>query len=271
MPTPLRAPLATVLLVVLASAASGQFAPAADPKAIELAARAMDAMGGREALNDVHLLRFDFAVERDGEVVARFAHWWDRFTGAYRLEGTDRDSGEPFRVLFDIDDRQGRAWIGDRELEGEELATRLEQAYGRFINDSYWLLMPWKWLDPGVNASWQGGRSVDGTTYEVVQLTFGDEVGLTSNDRYWGLVNPASGRMERWEYVLQTETGEPGEGEPTRWAWEGWQETEAGIQLSTEKRRLGDGPAVLILFPVAEARAEIGDAELAAELMTPLR
>lgn len=260
------------VLGLVAVAAAAQFAPAADPKAIDLAARTMEAMGGREAMNRVHLLRFDFAVERDGEIVGRYAHWWDRWTGAYRLEGTDRESGEPFRVLFDVDDRQGRAWIGGRELAGEELAAWLERAYGRFINDSYWLLMPWKWLDPGVHASWQGDRTVDGTSYEVVELTFGDGVGLTSNDRYWGLVDPRTGRMERWEYLLQTETGEPGVGEPTRWAWEGWTRTEAGVWLATERRRLGDdAPDVRILFPVAEARAAISDAEMAREMLTAAR
>jgi hypothetical protein len=242
--------LALPLAVAGATAAGAATAPAS---AESLARRSMAAMGGEDLWAATRLLRFDFTSRRDGKQGAVHSHWWDRTTGDYRVEGTDRE-GRTYRVLFDLDDRQGRAWRDGREASGEELAKLLEMGYARFINDTYWLLMPWKWLDPGVTLTHEGRRTVDGADYEVLTLAFASGVGLTSNDRYWAYVSPDSGRIARWAYVLQDAQGAPGTGEPTVWAWEEWRPTAAGIELSTVRRQIG-GADVQILFPVAEAWA----------------
>ncbi|HEV8628985.1 MAG TPA: DUF6503 family protein [Thermoanaerobaculia bacterium] len=236
-------------------------AAAKDPKAVEIAHRSMSAMGGEERFAAARLLRFDFAPVRDGKVTSSYHHWWDRRSGDYRLEGVSKE-GVPFRVLFNVSTKQGQAWLGERALAGEELAQWLQRAYGRFINDSYWLLMPWKWLDEGVNLAYAGRKTVDGNEYDVVTLSFDNGVGLTSNDRYWAFVSPKSGLMERWEYVLETEEGAPGSAAPTPWTWQDWKESAAGILLCTRKHKLGEGPAVDITFPVAELRAEVPDSEI---------
>lgn len=257
----------TLAAVMIAAAGAALCIPeraaaAKDPKAVEVALRSMAAMGGQERLAAARLLRFDFAPVRDGKVTGSYHHWWDRHRGAYRLEGVSKE-GVPYRVLFDVNSKQGRAWLGARELAGEELVHWLEVGYGRFINDTYWLLMPWKWLDPGVNLGYEGKKTVDGQEYEVVTLSFESGVGLTSNDRYWAYVSTTTNLMERWEFVLETEEGAPGSAAPTAWAWEGWKDTAAGVKLSTAKRRLAEGPAVQITHPVAELRADVTDEELA--------
>jgi hypothetical protein len=232
-----------------------------DRRAVAVAERSMAAMGGKERFAAARLLRFDFAPVRDGKVTSSYHHWWDRQTGAYRVEGVSKE-GVPYRILFDVNSKQGKAWLGDRELAGEELAQWLERGYGRFINDTYWLLMPWKWLDPGVNLEYAGKKTVDGQEYEVVTLSFGSGVGLTSNDHYWAYVSTKSNLMERWEYVLETEEGAPGTAAPTPWAWEDWKETQAGVKLATMRRKLVD-PPFQITFPVAELRSDVSEAELA--------
>ena len=236
---------------------------ASDPRAVAVADRVMEAMGGRDAYEAARLLRFDFQVSRGDESYPPRRHWWDRHTGAYRLEGSTPE-GEPYRVLFDVHTRQGDAWVGTRPIEGDELASMLERAHARFINDTYWLLMPWKWLDPGVHLAWEGERTTDGVTHDVVRLTFDAGTGLTSGDRYWGFVNRETGLMERWEYVLQQEDGSPGEGPPRAFLWTGWEPSEAGILLSTSKPGLGEGPRIEIAFPVAEARSDVAEEELRA-------
>jgi len=233
-----------------------------DSRATEVATRMMAAMGGEAAWRSTRLLHFDWAVVRDGETIVRFEHWWDRSTGDYRLEGKTRD-GAALRVLFNVESRDGRAWLDDKELDGEAATEQLDNAYARFINDTYWLLMPWKWLDPGVVLTYEGEREADGRTFDVVRLEFGDGIGLTSGDRYWGWVARDSGRMERWEYLLQNETGEPGTGDPTAWAWEEWIETDSGIALSTVKRRLGGDGDVRITFPRLETSRALSAAESA--------
>lgn len=253
--------LAVVLLAVSATgtsllvpAAFGSPAPeapepevSAAPSAEEIATALQESMGGA-AFAAARVLHFTWAVERDGQGVS-YDHSWDRWTGDYRVEGTDRDSGEPWSARFNIGTREGRAWLGDTELAGEALAERLEAAYGRFINDSYWLLMPWKWLDPGVHLAYVGTEEVDGETCDIVELTFGEQIGLTPNDRYRGYVSRTSGMLRRWSYVLQNEDLTSGEGEPTVWSWTEWSPTPQGVWFSRRKTRLGDGPAVSIFFP----------------------
>jgi hypothetical protein len=259
----MRALYATSLLAIALSAllSPAPAVAASDSKAVEVARRSMTAMGGQERFAAARLLRFDFAPVRDGKVTSTYHHWWDRHTGAYRLEGMSRE-GVPFRVLFDdVNAKKGRAWLGDRELQGDELAQWLERGYGRFVNDTYWLLMPWKWLDPGVNLEHAGKKTVDGQEYDVVTLSFGSDVGLTSNDRYWAYVSTKSNLMERWEYVLETEEGAPGSGAPTPWAWKEWKETAAGVKLASMRRKLVD-PPFQITFPVAELRNDVADTEL---------
>lgn len=225
-------------------------------------------MGGAAGLERVRVLRFDFAVDRDGERVAIYSHWWDRQTGDYRLEGRTREEGTPYRVLFNLGTRDGSVRLGEEMLEGEAAAEHVERAYARFINDSYWLLMPWKWLDPGVELIHEGEREIGGVTHDVVRLSFAAGIGLTSNDRYWGLVSRESGLMTRWEYVLQTEDGQPGEGPPAVWTWTDWTDPGAGILLSRTRVRQGEGPAVTIHFPTLEAHADLSDAE-ARKLLHP--
>ena len=233
---------------------------AADDGAVETARRLETAIGA-EAFEKVRLLEFTWAVERDGEVVVEVRHAWDRWTGDYRVEGVDRESGAPTLAVFNIGTRQGAARLGDEELSGEALEGALEQAYGRFINDSYWLLMPFKWQDPGVHLA-TAPAADDG--HDVVELTFDDGTGLTSGDRYYGYVDRESGLMDRWAYVLQTEDGAAGEGEPTIWEWTEWTEHAPGVKLSHSKVRAGEGPAVRIFFPEVSLSTDPDEAELTA-------
>lgn len=234
-------------------------AAAEDPVAI--AERSMQMMGA-DRFAEARVLDFTWAVERGGEQVAAFEHTWDRWSGDYRVSGTDRESGEPWIAIFNTHTRDGRAWLGGEELDGEALAASLERAYGRYINDTYWLLMPWKWLDDGVELAWVGSDELHGRRHDVVELTFTDGTGLTSGDRYWAYVEPESGLMTRWEYVLQQEDGSPGEGEPSAWDWEEWREVEPGVWFSMSKSRFADPNEVRIYFPSVSLVSEPSERQL---------
>ena len=115
----------------------------------------MEALGGKEAWKNTHYLRFDFAVEREGKTVASRAHTWDKWTGRYRLEGTDRE-GKTFVGPHEPQHQGGTALKDGKPVEGEELKKQLERAYGAWVNDTYWLLMPYKMKDPGVILAYDG-------------------------------------------------------------------------------------------------------------------
>jgi hypothetical protein len=216
-----------------------------------LAARVEAALGGREAWEETRFLSFGFAGRR--------MHWWDRYTGRHRLEGTDREDRK-YLVLHDVDDRGastggGRAWLDGEEQEGDALAGLLEGAYGAWINDTYWLLAPYKLRDPGVSLSHDGTETVDGVAYETLKLTF-EGVGLTPGDTYWMYVHPETGLVDRWTYVLEGQ-----EPPPTAWEWRGWREMGSGILLAPSRVQVGGENAgrEISLAPIA-VPAELPDA-----------
>ena len=222
--------LAPLLTALVAAAVPGLTAETRDAAAVAVAARTLDAMGGAKAFADLRTLKFDFVVERDGKEAARYHHVWDRWDGRYRVEGINRE-GKAVLMLFNVQKPgTGRAWMDGLELDGEDAKKALDRAYGRFINDTYWLLMPAKMQDPGVNLASEGEAERDGRTYDVVHLTFGESVGLTPNDTYWAFVSKESGLMERWEMVL---TGQEAK-DRSAYTWTDWQ-TVGGVRVALTK------------------------------------
>lgn len=248
-------------ILLLLAGASPALEAEADARAI---AEQLRQTMGAEAFDAARVLHFTWGVVRDGQQVVAYEHSWDRWTGDYRLSGTDRESGLPWLALFNVNTRQGNVWLGDEAYAGDALSEQFERAYGRFINDSYWLLMPWKWLDPGVELTHLGSEEIAGELCDVVELSFADDVGLTSNDRYRGFVSQDSGRMIRWAYVLETEEGKRGAEEPTVWDWTDWQQVEPGVWFALNKvRQQADGPAVEIFTRPVELVSQPTPAELA--------
>src|SRR6266567_3907357 len=182
-----------------------------DPKAVEIAQAIQKAMGGQEAWNAARFVRFDFKVNIGGETKVDRSHLWDKQTGRYRLDQKNRV------VLMNLANKQGMVYVDGKKLEGADAAKATEAAYGAYINDFYWLAMPWKWLDEGVNLKYLGKKPQGGENCDVVELTFG-KVGLTPGDRYQAFVSPKSQLMTHWEYTLQS---------GTKGSWD-WQYGESG-------------------------------------------
>ncbi len=195
---------------------TGAFSPLAaedsrDAKAEEIAHSVMEAMGGTGAWDAVQFLRFDFKVNVGGEMRVDRSHLWDKWSGRYRYENKTKE-GKQQVALFNVNDRQGAVFEDGEKLADEAAAEPLKNAYAALINDMYWLAMPWKWLNKGVNLEYLGPKEHHGKTYEVVQLSF-NNVGLTPGDQYRAFVSPESNLMTYWEYTLQSDN----EG---AWNWE---------------------------------------------------
>jgi hypothetical protein len=184
--------------------------PALESHADSLAMRALEASGGEMALRSLPYLRFNF--RRDTSAFGR-RHMWDRMTGDYRME-YQRGEDTTVVVLFNTQTRKGAAYLNGQPAPDSD--ALVDRAYGGFINDTYWLLMPTKMLDPGVSRELVPDSS--DASSEVVRLTF-DQVGLTPGDSYYVTVDRETGRVKRWHYVLQS----GGEGIFT---WEDWVELE---------------------------------------------
>jgi hypothetical protein len=231
---------AAVLLAAactLTPAVGAEQAGASTPGAGELADRVLDGLGGAEAWEATRYIVFEFAGAR--------SHWWDRYTGRHRMEGSTPE-GAPYVVLHDVHDagEAGRAWVGGEQLTGEQAAAMVRGAYAAWVNDTFWLISPYKLRDPGVHLDVAGRETVDGVTYDTLHLSFGD-VGLTPGDQYWMFVHPETGRVDRWAYVLESQ-----EPPSTAWRWLDWERYGPGILLSSRRVREEDG-RTLTLGPIS--------------------
>ncbi|MEP6994537.1 MAG: hypothetical protein ABI968_08465 [Acidobacteriota bacterium] len=204
-----------------------------DAKADAVGKELIAAMGGAPAWEKARQFRFDFVVVKEGKAVARFSHVWDRYTGDYRLSGTDK-AGAPYTVYFNVNTKAGKAFVNGRPAEAEKQSQLLENAYGRFINDTYWLLAPWKIFDPGVRLTYDGEKPCPGGgVCDVLKVSF-DDVGLTPKDVYWLWITRDGRHMVQWQYVLGG-ASEP----PTTAAWKDWR-TMGGLSLSMDKPMSGE-------------------------------
>jgi hypothetical protein len=213
----------------------------AQPTAQSVADSVQQALGGKQAWDNTRYLHFTFAGRR--------SHWWDKWTGRYRVEGDTKDK-QHYVVLENVNTKEGTAYLDGKKLEGDKAKEMLENGYGAWVNDTYWLLMPYKIQDPGVNLSYAGEETIDGKTYDKLALSFG-KVGLTPGDRYTAYINRDTHLMDRWAYILQDM---PKDGPPTVWKWEGWQKY-GNIMLAPHRVQVG-----------TDRKLELGDISVPATL-----
>lgn len=258
LPSPRRASrrqglaLAAALLAAMPPLAFAVAPSGSDPRAVAIAQRVMEALGGEAAWKATRYLRFDFAVDRGGKTLVRRAHTWDKWTGACRVEGPDKD-GKALVAVLNVNTREGQATLGGAPLAGPELKAALDTAYAWWVNDTYWLIMPYKMRDPGVVLTLAGQEKSGEDTWDKVLLTF-DNVGLTPKDKYWVFVNTRTGLVDRWDFVLKGEKTEP-----ARFDWKGWRGF-GRIQLADDRVSPKDGTR--IHFPVLDVPASVPDGSL---------
>lgn len=236
-------------MIALSPATISAAPPAADIDAESAGiVRALtDAMGGQETWDRLPCFRFDFVVVRDGKEVARFRHWWDRRNGRCRVEGPN-DQGKQVAAIFTLADRKGIAFVeGIGESDPALVAEIIQNGYERWVNDTYWAMMPFKLHDPGVRIRYTRNERTLETVYDVLELSFVPGTGLTPDDRYWLYVNRKTHLIDRWEHIL---TGQ--KPPPSGASWEAW--TAIGpVRLSLQRRI--QGKPVMLRFENAAAPA----------------
>ncbi len=198
-----------------------------DPEAVRIADEIMVALGGRENYDAVQYLSFHFVVARGDTQVTDWRHDWDRRKNNYRLEGKTRE-GDHLLAVFNLDTQSGTVFKNGQMLEGEDKIQWLSRAYARYINDTYWLLMPYKLKDPGVILKHDGTEEINEVQYDVLRLQFDQGIGLTPQNVYHVFVDPATRLVNRWEY-FESEGADPS----PAW-WENWRVYE-GIKLAEQR------------------------------------
>jgi hypothetical protein len=214
-------------------------ADGSDPEAIAVADEVMNALGGRQAWDDTRYLTWKFFGRR--------THVWDKHTGNLRYENED------MLVLMNLNSKTGRAWRAGHEVtDPAELDEALDDAESAWINDAYWVFMPYKLKDTGVTLKYLGkGTTEAGAPADVLELTFAN-VGRTPENKYHVYVDEETRLVTQWDYFPEASDPEPRFQLP----WLEW-ERHGGIMLSAsrgERRHedvhvLADVPASVFASP----------------------
>jgi hypothetical protein len=237
------------LLAVTATPAAAE----PDPKAVTVGKQLWSALGGDDGWSHARYLRYDFVVEKEGKKLVTRSHYWDRWTGRYRVDA--RDKVGPTTVYLDVNTKKGDAFAaGAKITDAARAKAAVDDAYGAYINDMYWLLAPYKVFDPGVTLVHAGEeKSAAGEACDVLKLSFAD-VGLTPKDIYWLCVDKKTHLVVQWKYVLGGENKPP-----TTFAWTDWKKVGPIMLAST---RTAVGKPTVIRFDSLAVSEQPDDAAL---------
>jgi hypothetical protein len=205
----MRRPLLLLLLLLWSTTAAAH-----DFKPPPLTYKVSEAAGGPKALYErTRAIRFTFVVEAQGKRVMEAKHDWDL------VAQTDRVTWRGPEGAWDVVVHTGQqralsATLDGKPLDAARQAEAAKLAYQRWVNDSYWLLMPIKLLDDGALTRELGPGQLDGQPVLQLNLAF-KAVGLTPGDEYTLFIDPATHRVREWELRLQGRADNP-----TRVTWE---------------------------------------------------
>jgi len=195
---------------------------ASDEEAMAIADQVMEAMGGRKAWDETRYLTWNFFGRR--------RLFWDKKTGDVQIEVLD----DSLQIYLNYkDDGKGVVYKnGIAFTEQDSIRKYVERGKGIWINDSYWLVMPFKLKDSGVTLQYKGKDTLEtGHPAEKLQLTF-EEVGNTAQNKYLVYVTKHDSLVKQWDFYREAEDTVKGFSTP----WENYQQY-GNILLSDNRGR----------------------------------
>jgi len=172
--------------------------PDSDAKAVQIADEVMKAQGGRKNWDDTRYINWNFFGSRK--------LLWDKHTGQVRVEYVNQD----IRILVNVNDGKGKVFMNGAEVtQADSLAKYLQKGKEAWINDSYWLVMPFKLKDSGVTLKYLGeDTTANGKKADVLQLTF-KGVGVTPDNGYRVYVDKNSRLVTQWAFFRNAGNEKP--------------------------------------------------------------
>ena len=179
-------------------AVEGFDAAGSDAKAMAIADEVMAAQGGRKAWDNTKFIRWNFFGNRKLT--------WNKWTGDVRVEGLKDGSV----ALVNINTGKGRYFKNGTEYtQPDSLAKYLPRAKSAWINDSYWLVMPFKLKDSGLTLKYVGEEKTEtGANADKLQLTF-KNVGDTPQNKYYVWVDKSSHLVSQWAHFRKADDEKP--------------------------------------------------------------
>ncbi|MBK6267106.1 hypothetical protein JKA74_18825 [Marivirga sp. S37H4] len=164
-----------------------------DSQAIVLADKVIEAHGGMEKWNKIRYVSWNFLGARD--LV------WDKYTGLVRIDFPGAES----QFIININEDTGQVRVKNKLIkEPDSLKNLIDRGKQIWVNDSYWLIFPFKLKDPGVRLDYIGkDTTLAGESAEVISLQF-DSVGYTPKNKYKAYINPETYLIMQWDYFKNT-------------------------------------------------------------------
>jgi hypothetical protein len=204
-------------------AAPGFNAAGSDARAVAIADEVMQAMGGRKAWDETRGLSWTFFNRRKLS--------WDKHAGTCRIEWLTKKQV----IEVNLNNGTGTVVLNDvNQTHPDSLAKYLDIGKKVWINDSYWLVMPFKLKDTGVTLKYLGdAKTESGEASDLLQLTF-TGVGVTPDNKYHVWVDKKSRLVTQWAFFEKFTDEKPG----LMNAWSGYIKV-GKILISTERGSRG--------------------------------
>ncbi|MEZ7500775.1 hypothetical protein QO200_18835 [Flavobacterium sp. Arc3] len=221
---------AALIVITLTFSSSSILAQSKDKKADAIVKEMLTAMGGENNYNNTHFIEWDFVNRK---------LIWDKWTGDVRVENPTANQV----ILVNINTLKGKVYENGILVKDETKANGLlEKGKNWWINDSYWLVMPWKLQDPGVHLTYvKTDKLPNGKTADILQLTF-SAVGVTPENKYWLYVDKENHLIQQWAYYKNFNDAEPKFLKP----WNNYQKA-GNILLSFDRPNEDVGPKNVIV------------------------
>lgn len=206
-----------------------------DPKAAELADATLLAMGGQEKYDELHYISWTFFGSRQLT--------WDKWDSRVRIFSPK----DTTIYLLDMKTMKGKISKGGKEVtDPVALSEGLKRAKSIWINDSYWLVMPFKLKDPGVNLKYlRSDTTKTGALAEVLELTF-EGVGNTPENKYDVYIDKKDSLVKQWAFYPDKNQEAPAR----IWPWDNYKSYN-GVLLSGERSDDG-GPSEIKVYDAME-------------------
>jgi len=189
------------------------------PDAVKIADQVMEAMGGRSAWDQTRHFAWTFFGRR--HLV------WDKQTGQVRID-SPKDS---MLYLLNVHTEEGKVMQRGNEITNpDSLKTYLKRGKNMWINDSYWLVMPFKLKDSGVTLDYLREEALpSGQNADVLELTF-EQVGVTPDNKYQIWIDQKDHLIKQWAFFVKADDEKP----RSIWPWDNYQ-TYGKILLSANR------------------------------------
>jgi hypothetical protein len=197
-----------ILALTLAACGGGKGGPAtqstaafdpkgSDEKSLAIATDVIAATGGEANWAKAKEIVWTQIVVVDGIATNIVQHSWDRWNARHQYIAYDAEGNEG-KTSHDLFGEYAFAYRGKTEAIKAELPAMVKEASTRFYMDSYPFVLPFKLKDPGVHLKYVEERPEEGSAqgspmkYDVIKVTFDGNVGPTSGDAYYVVVDKAT-------------------------------------------------------------------------------